>query len=44
MGTADPGVMSLIAARSHAFVEIDHEITSLAILLLLVDSRIVRYK
>ena len=26
--TADPGVVSLIPARSHTFVEIDREITS----------------
>ena len=26
--TADPGVASLILARSHTFVEIDHEIIS----------------
>ena len=32
-------VMSLIAAQSHTFVEIDHDITSLAILHPLVDSR-----
>ena len=31
--TADPGVASLILARSHTFVEIDHEIISTAILL-----------
>ena len=31
--TADPGVMSLIPARSHTFVKIDHEIISMAILL-----------
>ena len=31
--TADPGVTSLILARSHTFVEIDHEIISTAILL-----------
>ena len=31
--TADPGVMSLIPARSHTFVEIDHEIISAIILL-----------
>ena len=30
--TADPGVASLIPARSHTFVEIDHEIISTAIL------------
>ena len=31
--TADPGVASLIPARSHTYVEIDHEIISTAILL-----------
>ena len=31
--TADPGVMSSIPARSHTFVEIDHEIVSTVILL-----------
>ena len=31
--TADPGVASLIPARSHTFVEIDHEIISAVILL-----------
>ena len=31
--TADPGVASLIQARSHTFVEIDHEIVSTVILL-----------
>ena len=31
--TADPGVASLIQARSHTFVEIDHEIISTVILL-----------
>ena len=30
--TADPGVASLIPARSHTFVEIDHEIISTFIL------------
>ena len=30
--TADPGVTSLFPAQSHAFVEIDHEIISTAIL------------
>ena len=30
---ADPGVLSLIPARSHTFVEIDHEIFSTVILL-----------
>ena len=31
--TADPGVASLILARSHAFVETDHETISMVILL-----------
>ena len=31
--TADPGVASLIPARSHTFMEIDHEIISTVILL-----------
>ena len=31
--TADPGVASLIPARSHTFVEMDHEIISMVILL-----------
>ena len=31
--TADPGVASLIPARSHIFVEIDYEIISMVILL-----------
>ena len=31
--TADPGVLSSISARSHTFVEIDHEIISTIILL-----------
>ena len=30
--TADPGVASLIPARSHTFVDIDYEIISTAIL------------
>ena len=33
--TADPGVASSLLARSHTFVEIDHEIISTIILLLL---------
>ena len=36
--TADPGVTSLIPARSHTLVEIDHEIISMFILLLSADS------
>ena len=36
--TADPGVSSSILARSHTFVEIDHEIISTVILLPSTDS------
>ena len=36
--TADPGVASSIPARSHNFVEIDHEIISTVILLLSAES------
>ena len=36
--TADQGVASLILARSHTFVEIDHEIVSMVILHASVDS------
>ena len=36
--TADPGVPSSIPARSHTFVEIDHEIISTVILLPSADS------
>ena len=44
--TADPEVESLIPARSHAFVVIDHKIISMAILLPYADSRrvVVNYK
>ena len=44
--TADLGVASSISARSHTFVEIDHEIVSTAILLLSAGSRrvVVSYK
>ena len=44
--TADPGVMRLILAGSHTFMEIDHEIISTAILLPFTDSRrvVVSYK
>ena len=44
--TADSGVMSLIPARSHTFVENDHEIFSTAILLPSADSGrvVVSYK
>ena len=35
---ADPGVASLIPTRSHTFVEIDHEIISMVILLLSAES------
>ena len=31
--TADPGITSLIPARSHTFMEFDHEIISMVILL-----------
>ena len=37
--TAYPGVANSISARSHTFVEIDHEIISTAILLPSADSR-----
>ena len=36
--TADPGVVSLIPARSHTFVEIDHETISMVILLPFAES------
>ena len=36
--TSDPGVTSLILARSNTFVEIDHEIISKVILLLSAES------
>ena len=36
--TADLGVASMILARSHTFVEIDHEIIPLVILLLSAES------
>ena len=36
--TADPGVASLIPAKSHTLVEIDHEIISTVILLPSADS------
>ena len=44
--TADPGVGSSILARSHTFVEIDHEIIYMVILLPSTDSRmaVVSYK
>ena len=44
--TADPGVASLIPARSHTFVEIDHEISTVILLLPLIYSRrvVVSYK
>ena len=35
--TADLGVASLIPAKYHTFVEIDHEIISMVILLLLIQ-------
>ena len=44
--TADPGVTSLIPAQSHTFVDINHEIISLVILLPSADSRrvVISYK
>ena len=36
--TADPGVAGWIPARSHTFMEIDHEIVSTVILLLSAES------
>ena len=44
--TADPGVGSSIQARSHSYVEFDHEIISTVILLPSVVSRsvVVSYK
>ena len=44
--TADPGVASFILARSHTFMEIDHELISTVILLPSPDSRraVVNYK
>ena len=39
MLTADPGAASSIPARSHTFMEIDHEIISTVILLPSADSR-----
>ena len=36
--TADPGVASLIPARSHTFVDIDHEISFTVTLLPFVDA------
>ena len=44
--TADPGIAILILARSHTFVEINHEIISMAIPLPSADSRraVVSYK
>ena len=44
--TADQGVASLIPVRPHTFVEIDHEMISTVILLLLIHSRrvVVSYK
>ena len=38
--TADPGVSSFIPARSHSFMEIDHEIISTVILLLLIQEEL----
>ena len=44
--TADSGVTSSIPTQSHTFLEIVHEIISMAILLLFTDSRrfVVSYK
>ena len=44
--TADPEVASSIPGQSHTFIEIDHEIISMAILLPSADSRrvVVSYK
>ena len=44
--TADPGVAGSIPTYSHTFVEIDHEIISVVILLPSADSRrvVVSYK
>ena len=44
--TEDPGVMSLIPAQSHTFMEIDHEKISVVILLLRLFKRrvVVSYK
>ena len=44
--TADSGVTSLLQARSHTFVEIDHEMIPMPILLPSTDSRrdVVSYK
>ena len=44
--TAEVRVMSLIPARSHTFLEIDHEIISMVILLPSADTRrvVVSYK
>ena len=39
--TADPGVWSSIPAQSHSFVEIDREIISMVILLLIHSRRVV---
>ena len=40
-GIADPGVLSLIVAWSHTFVEVDHEIFSMVILLPLIQEGLV---
>ena len=44
--TADPGVLSLIPAQAHTFMEINHELISTIILLPSADSRrvVVSYK
>ena len=43
---ADPGIASLIPARSYTFLEIDHEIISMSIMLPSADSKrvVVSYK
>ena len=42
--TADPGVFSLILARSHTFIESDHEIFSRVILLPLIQEGLLSVK
>ena len=42
--TADPGVPSSIPARSHTFMEIDHEIISRAFLLPLIQEGLLSVK
>ena len=38
---ADPGIMNLILAQSHTFVEIDYEIFSIVFLVLLIQEGLV---